>query len=189
MATHTPVLIDELFGELKLPEGDFRWVVVHTKPRCEKKLATYAMQNSISYYLPQFTATRIYQRRKVTLASVMFPGYLFVVIDIPQRQTLSLSGMVVGYVKVTAQEELLRDLINLNRGKDKKADIQAGHWLSKGLEVEITTGGLKGMIGVVESHDKLAEVHLQVNMLHQAVLVKIDPAHVKVLGEFEIVEQ
>ncbi|MDD4310312.1 MAG: hypothetical protein PHO32_08030, partial [Candidatus Cloacimonetes bacterium] len=73
MATHKPVLIEELFGELILPQGDSRWMVIHTKPRCEKKLAEYAKQNSITYYLPQFTKSRIYQRRKVDFASVMFP--------------------------------------------------------------------------------------------------------------------
>ncbi len=189
MSTHTPVLIDELFGELKLPEGDSRWVVIHTKPRCEKKLATYAKQNNISYYLPQFTATRIYQRRKVNFANVMFPGYLFVVMHLLQKPVLSLSGYVVGYIKVIDQNELLRDLTNLNRGSARNADIKAGLWLAKGLEVEITDGAFKGTKGVVESHDKLSEVHLQVNMLHQCVIVKIDPKHVKVLGEFEIVEQ
>ncbi|PKN73155.1 MAG: hypothetical protein CVU50_03905 [Candidatus Cloacimonetes bacterium HGW-Cloacimonetes-3] len=189
MATHTPVLIDELFGELILPTGEFRWAVVHTKPRCEKKLATYAKQNGISYYLPQFTATRIYQRRKINFANVMFPGYLFVVISLSQRQILTLSGYVVSYIKVIDQNELLHDLINLNRGSAKKEDLKAGLWLSKGLEVEITGGAFKGTKGVVESHDKLSEVHLQVNMLHQSVIIKIDPKHVKVLGEFEIVEQ
>jgi transcription antitermination factor NusG len=188
MATHTPVLIDELYGELILPEGDSRWVVIHTKPRCEKKLAEYARQNEITYYLPQFTASRIYQRRKVNSANVMFPGYLFVILDIPQRQTLSISGYVVSFIKVVDQRELLDDLLNLNKSKTKKADVLPGFWLSKGLEVEITAGAFKGTKGVVESHEKLSEVHLQVKMLHQAVLVKINPKDVKVLGEFEIVE-
>jgi len=109
--------------------------------------------------------------------------------NIFQKPTLSISGYVVGYIKVTDQNELLDDLRNLNRGKDKKADVKAGFWLSKGLEVEITDGAFKGTKGVVESHEKLTEVHLQVNMLHQSVIVRIDPKQIKVLGEFEILEQ
>ncbi|MDD4308857.1 MAG: transcription termination/antitermination NusG family protein, partial [Candidatus Cloacimonetes bacterium] len=175
-------------GELILPQGDSRWMVIHTKPRCEKKLAEYAKQNSITYYLPQFTKSRIYQRRKVEFASVMFPGYVFVIVDHFQKQTLSISGYAVGFIKVNAQQELLEELQNLNRGAAKKADMKPGFWLEKGLEVLIMAGPLKGMKGYVESHSKLSEVHLQVNMLHQAVLVKIDPKDVKVLGEFVIVE-
>lgn len=189
MATHKPVLIDELFGELVLPQGDARWMVVHTKPRCEKKLAEYAKTNGISYYLPQFTKSRIYQRRKVEFASVMFPGYVFVVADHSQKQILTISGYTVGFIKVTAQNELLSELQNLNRGAAKKADIKPGFWLSKGLEVLITAGPMKGITGFVENHSKLSEVHLQVNILRQAVLVKIDPKNLKVMGEFEILEQ
>lgn len=188
MATHKPVLIDELFGELVLPQGDSRWMVIHTKPRCEKKLADYARQNGISYYLPQFTKSRIYQRRKVEFASVMFPGYVFTIVNHSQQQTIAISGLAVSFIRVPAQEELLRELQNLNRGAAKKAEMKPGLWLDKGLEVLITAGPLKGMKGFVENHNKLSEVHLHVSILHQAVLVKIDPQDLKVLGEFEIVE-
>ncbi len=51
MATHTPVLIDELFGVLEPAPAGQRWEVIHTKPRCEKKLAEYARRNG-SYYQP-----------------------------------------------------------------------------------------------------------------------------------------
>lgn len=189
MATHKPVLIDELFGELIMPEGDKKWTVIHTKPRCEKKLAEYARLNGITYYLPQFTKSRIYQRRKVEFASVMFPGYIFVVLDVFTKDTIKISGYAANFIKVNGQQELLNDLTNLNRGAAKKADMSPGLWLDKGLEVLITAGPLKGMTGMVESHSKMAEVHLQVNVLRQAVLVKIDPKDLKVLGEFEIVEQ
>ncbi|MBP7310710.1 MAG: hypothetical protein KA984_05445 [Candidatus Cloacimonetes bacterium] len=189
MATNKPVLIDELFGELKVYGEDLMWTVVHTKPRCEKKLATYARQNGIPYYLPQYTASRIYQRRKVTFATVMFPGYLFVVIDHNSRQTLSISGFAVGYIKVKAQQRLVNELKNLHGTFVKEVKVKPGLWLSKGLEVLITDGPLKGMQGVVESHTKLSEVRLQVSILRQAVLVSVDPATVKILGEYEIVEQ
>ncbi len=189
MATNKPVLIDELFGELKLYGEDQLWTVVHTKPRCEKKLATYAQQNSIPYYLPQYTSSRIYQRRKVTFASVMFSGYLFVAIRHQDKQTLSISGFVVGYIKVTAQQRFLNELKNIHGTMVKEVQVKPGLWLSKGLEVLITDGPLKGMQGVVESHNKLSEVRLQVSILRQAVLVSVNPASVKILGDYEIVEQ
>jgi hypothetical protein len=89
MATHTPVLIDELFGELApAPDGQ-RWEVIHTKPRCEKKLAEYARRSGITYYLPQMDSKRVYQRRIVNFTKPMFPSYLFVVLDPRQRQTCS----------------------------------------------------------------------------------------------------
>ncbi|HQO18709.1 MAG TPA: hypothetical protein PLJ85_05975, partial [Candidatus Cloacimonas sp.] len=63
-----------------------------------------------------------------------------------------------------------------------------GLWLEKGLEVEIVNGPLKGICGVVEDQSKLMEVRLQVNILKQAVLVKVNTEDIKIIGEYEIVE-
>ncbi|MDP2173050.1 MAG: transcription termination/antitermination NusG family protein [Candidatus Cloacimonadaceae bacterium] len=189
MATHVPVIIDEIFGELILPSGEERWVVIHTKPRCEKRLADYARKNSIHYYLPQIESKRVYQKRKVSFMKPMFPGYLFIVLDIFKKHTLTISGYCVGFVKVPDQRELLDELQRLYYSRNKKVDMTNTIWLSKGLEVEIVKGPLKGMTGVVENHQKLDEVRLQVNILRQAVMVKINPAHVKILGEYEIIEE
>jgi len=66
--------------------------------------------------------------------------------------------------------------------------MEPGLWLEKGLEVEIVNGPLKGIRGVVEDQSKLTEVRLQVNILRQAVLVKVKTEDIKIIGEFEIVE-
>ena len=187
MATHTPVLIDELFGELApAPDGQ-RWEVIHTKPRCEKKLAEYARRSGITYYLPQMDSKRVYQRRIVNFTKPMFPSYLFVVLDPRQRQTLLISGYTVSFIRVSRQDQLLQELKNLKLSRSPEIELENTLWLSEGLQVEITSGALKGVTGVVESHARLDEVRLQVQILRQAVLVKIDPRDVKILGEYSIV--
>lgn len=189
MATHSPVLIDELFGELApAPEGQ-RWEVIHTKPRCEKKLAEYARRNGITYYLPQMDSKRVYQRRVVSFTKPMFPSYLFCVLDSRSRQTLLISGYTVSFIRVHQQEQLLQELRNIKLSRLPEIELQNTIWLSEGLQVEIMQGPLKGVTGVVESHAKLDEVRLQVQILRQAVLVKIDPRNVKILGEYTIVEK
>lgn len=189
MATHKPVVINELFGELIVPEGDYRWVVVHAKPRCEKKLADFALREGIHYYLPQLKREKVYQRRKVATTLPMFPGYIFLILNPQNKQHVASSGLTVSFIKVTQQQELVDELSRICFGKTKEAAFEPCFWLSKGLEVTITDGPLKGTTGIVESHDKLHEVRLQVNILRQAVMVKVDPKYVKILGEYEVVEE
>jgi len=188
MATHKPVYIDELYGELELFTDDRNWVVVHTKPRCEKKLADYAKQHQITYYLPQYTSKRVYQRRKVDVNKVLFPSYLFAGVDFKGKQELQISGYTVNFLKVNAQKELIEELQAIYYGRQKNVAMEPGLWLEKGLEVEIVNGPLKGIRGVVEDQSKLTEVRLQVNILRQAVLVKVKTEDIKIIGEFEIVE-
>ena len=158
MATHKPVYIDELYGELELFTDDRNWVVVHTKPRCEKKVADYAKKNQITYYLPQYTDKRVYQRRKVDVDKILFPSYIFVGIDFKNKQELLISGYTVNFLKVNAQKELVDELRAIYYGRQKKVEMQPGLWLEKGLEVEIVNGPLKGIHGVVENQSKLTEV-------------------------------
>ena len=185
MASHTPVLIDELFGELApAPEGS-RWEVIHTKPRCEKKLAEYARRNEISYYLPQMDSKRVYQRRVVNFTKPMFPSYIFCILDAQKRKILTYSGHVVTFIRVNQQEQLLEELSNIKLSRSPEVELESTQWLSQGLKVEITKGPLKGVTGVVQSHDKLDEVNLQVDILRQAVRLKIDPRNVKILKDYQ----
>jgi transcriptional antiterminator RfaH len=188
LATHKPVIINELFGELKIPPEPQRWTVVHTRPRREKKLADYAAKNLIQYYLPQIKHKRIYQRRKVVTTVPMFPGYMFMILSVTEQQTIAISGMAAHFIHVRHQQELLDDLSRICFTNKKDVALKPSMWLSKGLEVEIIAGALKGTRGVVESHDKISEVRLQVNILRQAVMVKTEPGNVKIIGEYEIVE-
>jgi transcription antitermination factor NusG len=189
MPTHVPVIVDELFGNLEPAPAGSQWLVVHTKPRCEKKLASYSKDNGITYYLPQMESSRIYQKRKVTFTKPMFPGYLFTVLDHAKKQTLTISGLTVSFIRVFHQDHLLSELRNIHISRKVKQETREALWLSKGLEVELVTGPLKGMRGVVEDHSKLDEIRLQVNILRQAVIVKVKSADVKILGEYEIVEE
>lgn len=189
MATHIPKIIHELSGELVEPLEGKKWFVVHTKPRCEKKLVDYANKLGFDYYLPIIKKEKRYQRRKITSFLPMFPGYVFVVLSIQDKDCLTYSGLIVRYLKVTNQKRLLDELGYIYFGKKKDVSMEQAVWLSKGLMVEVCDGPLKGMNGIVESHEKISEVHLQVNILKQAVKVSIDPRHVKVLGEYEVTEE
>lgn len=188
MSTHAPVIIDELFGELELPTDERQWFVARTKPRCEKKLAQHARRNEIHYYLPLMKSKKIYQKRKVEFTKPLFPGYLFVCMNFNQKQTLLISGFSAGFLPVKHQQHLLDELKALHKIPDDNIKIGYQYWLSSGLEVKIISGPFAGSIGVVESHDKIDEVRLQVDILRQAVLVRINPRDVEIIGKYEIVE-
>ncbi|HOH46720.1 MAG TPA: hypothetical protein PLX59_02690, partial [Candidatus Cloacimonadota bacterium] len=71
MATHKPVTIDELFGELEQRQAEL-WYVIHTKPRQEKKLAGFCQTEDMWYYLPQMPKEHLYNHRKVMFDVPMF---------------------------------------------------------------------------------------------------------------------
>lgn len=188
MSAHDPVIIEELFGELLVSGDDRQWIVTRTKARREKKLADQARRNGIHYYLPQQSSNKVYQKRKVKFTKPLFPGYVFICANHPQKQTLAITGLTAGFITVTHQEQLLSELRALRKLPVEKVEVGHQYWLSKGLEVEIVKGPLAGTRGIVESHDKIHEIRLQVNILRQAVLVKVEPENIRIIGEYEVVE-
>lgn len=189
MATHKPKIVHELNGKLEPSKGEAGWYVIRTKSRREKQLADFAKLCEITYYLPQLEVVHRYNYRQVTFTKPMFSGYVFAMISPRERESLSITGLTAGFIKVIDERELLDELLYIYEGKKRKAGFEHAVWLSEGLEVEIVSGPLKGMHGVVENHQKINEVRLQVNILRQAVMVKVNPKDVKILGEYIIVDK
>lgn len=183
MATHKPVLADELYGKLESALPEQKWYVIHTKPQREKKLAEYLKLREIWYYLPQLESIRTYQYRKVTFTKPMFPGYLFARLATAETGSILMSGCVVRFISVPSQTELLTELIQIYNGRNAQAELNNTQWLESGWEVEIISGPLQGMLGVVQDQSRLSEVTLQVKILRQAVAVKVNPAQVRLIRE------
>lgn len=180
------MIVDDLFGELAIPEEPQRWVVIHTRPRQEKKLANYCKDNGIHYYLPQRVQTRVYNRKKVVTHLPLFSGYLFTILSHQDKETIKLSGSVANFIMVDSQEELMRDLVPIRHAVKIKPDLKEAAWLSEGLFVKVIDGPFKGFEGVVGSHKKLEIVNLQVEMMQRAMSIPVEASHVKIIGEFDI---
>ena len=91
------------------------WHVLHVRPRCEKKLAEYCEVLRLSHYLPLRSETKIYQRRKVTVAKPVFPGYVFAAFDRDERQALLKTNNIVRILETDRQRILLHQLAQIRR--------------------------------------------------------------------------
>ena len=181
MATNKPVEIEELFGNLDPGEGDLKWFVVHTKPRCEKKLAKYSLQYEINYYLPLLDSVRVYKNRKVKFTKPMFPGYVFIKCDQEEKRQLTITGYVAYWLSVLNQMELISDLKQIYSGRELGVEFTRAKFLEKGTKVEIQKGPFAGLIGYVEDQKDVKEVILQITLLRQAVSVSARADQIKVI--------
>ena len=181
MATNKPIEIDELFGDLDPGEGDLKWFVVHTKPRCEKKLAEYSLQYRINYYLPLIDSVRVYKNRKIKFTKPMFPGYVFIKCDQEGKRQLKVTGYVAYWLSVQNQLELISDLNQIYSGRELGVEFTRAKFLEKGTKVEIQKGPFAGLIGYVEDQKDVKEVILQINLLRQAVSVSARADQIKVV--------
>jgi transcription antitermination factor NusG len=180
MATHKPVNVEELQGKLEIT-CDRKWLVARTKPRREKRLATYAREIGIDYYLPLQNSEKIYLRRKVIFTKPLFPGYVFVHCNPVEKRNLLVTGHIAHFLTVWNEQELIADLKQIHQGKTKGAAFKKTTFLMEGTKVRIIDGPFEGLTGFVADQNNLNEVVLQINLLREAVAVTVNPECIQVL--------
>lgn len=152
------------------------WHVLHSKPRCEKKLDEFLGALIIEKYLPLRSEIKIYQRRKVFIEKPLFPSYMFACFPPDKRIAVLQSRMLVRILPVYDQAGLVNNLRQIKLALADNPYIKAASILSKGDRVRITSGPLQGVEGIVNVLKGATRVFLLVESIGQGVAVEVDPA-------------
>jgi transcription antitermination factor NusG len=83
--------------------GD-RWYVVHAQPRAESKAAFHLARQSYSVFWPRFAKVVRHARRRTETLAPLFPGYLFLSLDVSRQRWRSVNG-TCGVVRLIMQGE------------------------------------------------------------------------------------
>jgi transcription antitermination factor NusG len=152
------------------------WWVLHIKPNCEKKVATYLLNRNISYYLPMYSKrTRVgYFKRIRTTELPLFRGYICFALDKESHNMLYDSRKLVRIIKVEDQERFVKELQAVARAIESGEDLVVKAGLVPGKRVLILSGPLEGTEGVVVRRNKERQLALSVYMFNQSVMVRID---------------
>ncbi len=162
--------------ESALPEPDDQrqWVVVHVRPRCEKKLVEAAVRQGLTSYLPLQRRTHRYGSRVRSFDTPLFPGYAFAWGDVTGRQWLRQNRYTANLLEVSDQACLVTQLRQL------QVALQAGHvlevlpYLEAGRRVRVEAGPLRGTEGVILRIKGQTRIVLNVDMIRESVAVEVD---------------
>ena len=69
-----------------------RWYVVHTRPHQERRAEANLLRQGYRAWLPQMERSRRHARRIETVRTPLFPGYLFVELDIAREAWCAING-------------------------------------------------------------------------------------------------
>lgn len=157
---------------------DRRWVVVRTKPRCEKKLAEYCQRRAIHCYLPLRRSVRRYGKRVVEFMIPIFGGYVFAQPLAEQRQPLLESRYLAHVMDAEGPLEavLVRELADIRILEEATlcGDLLVRPEVEAGRTVEIRSGPLAGLHGIVTRRKNKARLCVNVDMVGQSVSVEVD---------------
>lgn len=150
------------------------WFVLHTKSRQEKALAEDLASLGVSHFLPLIKQVRHYGRRKISVALPLFPGYLFVRGRKERIYLADRSKRLVSVISVSNQVGLNWELRNLNLALSNHVGLDPFPFLKSGVRVEVRSGPLRGLQGLVEARNQTNRLVLQVEMLGRAMSMEIE---------------
>ena len=125
------------------------WKVLYTHPRAEKMAALDCKALGFDHYLPLRSATRIYQRRKVTFDTPLFPGYVFAEVPLDGRGELLSRGHITRIIHVRQPVKMLRQVAMVRKALRVDPNVEAEDPVTEGEIVRVATGPMMGCEGVV----------------------------------------
>ena len=162
-------------GEMLQPaSGGLAWLVIHARPRAEKKIVLFCQTRNFASYLPVRSKTHIYGNRKRTFSSPLFPGYVFCCVDPAGRTLLRQNQHVANVLDVYDQAGLLAQLHQVQQVLSAGQIVEVLPYLEAGHRVRVPGGPLKGLEGVVLRAKGRTRIVLNVDMIVQSVVAEID---------------
>jgi len=166
--------LDETAIEAMDDGSERRWWDVYTKSRQEKALARHLIGHDIPFYLPLIPKDNIIRSKRVRSHIPLFAGYMFLFGNELERVTTLTTNRISRILPVPDQQQLLRDLANVQTLIERDAPLAIERRLDAGDQVRIKTGSLRGLEGMVVKRHGRTRLLVAVTYLQQGVSVEID---------------
>jgi transcription elongation factor/antiterminator RfaH len=158
-------------------EANERWFLVHTQPKSERKAELHLGAQGFRTYLPQIDKTVRHARKLNTVRAPLFPGYLFIILDLGRDRWLSVRSTIGVSRLFTTQDGrpvpvpvgIVESLIERSEGSVTRLDID----LAKGQKVRILTGPFAELVGTLERLDGRGRVQVLLELMGTAVPVTL----------------
>lgn len=156
------------------PADGRRWVVIHSRPRCEKKILSAATLQGWVCYLPVHRRTHRYGARERTFEHPLFPGYAFCLVEDAGARWLAQNRYVANLLEVDDQAKLVQQLRQLQAALGAGLWAEALPYLESGRRVRVVAGPLRGLEGLVVRVKGQDRIVLNVDMIRESVAVEVD---------------
>ena len=152
------------------------WYAVYVNVRHEKKVVEKLLQQNIEAYSPTIKKQQQWSDRKKWVEFPMLTGYVFVKINLLDKEKVLFNPSVFSFIKFNNEEAKIRDeeidiLKSIEKtGYDVTSEVKG---LKLNDEVEILQGFLKGHKGVLVQFGSEDYVQIELLSLKQNVKVKV----------------
>ena len=158
-----------------------KWIAVYTKSRHEQIVINELSKKDIESFCPMFKERRQWSDRKKWVHFPLFRSYVFARIHLKENifvlQTIGVNKIVKFQNKISIiPDQVINDIKNVVDGGYK---IQQVDYFIKGDEVNVVSGPLKGVNGIIQYLKGDSRIIMKVEAIRQAFSIEISPEQLK----------
>lgn len=153
-----------------------RWYAVYTRANHEKRVAEQLTTRHVEHFLATYSSVRRWKDRRVKLQLPLFPGYVFVCMELRNRvRVLQIPGIarLVGFggVPTPLPKE---ELATLRAGLASGLRTEPHPYIRVGRRMRIKEGPLAGLEGILLRRKANPLIVLSVDLIQRSVAVEIE---------------
>jgi transcriptional antiterminator RfaH len=156
-----------------------RWFVARTHPNGEFKALGHIVRQGFDAYLPRYLKRRRHARKTDTVQSPLFPGYIFVGMDLEQARwralnsTVGVSELICHSGQPAPVPDEIIDDIRMHEDDRGYVVLSRQAALQRGDRVRITDGAMADQVGIFDAPSDQYRVFLLLDLLGRQVRVKM----------------
>lgn len=161
--------------------SEVRWYATYVCSRHEKQVLSQLQERRVNCFLPVYRSVRRWKDRRKELELVLFPGYVFVHIDLKDRLRVLQLPSVVRFVSFNGQPAPLpdADIEVLSKGLASGIRAEPHPYLKVGHRVRVRSGPMAGAEGILVRRKDKFRVVLSIDLIMRSVAVEVDEADVE----------
>lgn len=160
-----------------------RWYAVSVCPRHERLVVWHLESHGFNWFLPVYRSVRRWKDRRKELEMVLFPGYVFVNLDLRDRLGILRAPGVLRFVTFQGQPATIPDSEMRVLGSGLSAGLrpQPHPYMCQGRKVRVKRGPLVGVEGIMIRRKGRFQLVLSIDLIMRSVMLEVDEADVEPL--------
>jgi transcription antitermination factor NusG len=177
-----PLVIDSVISDPQSQSSlQVRWYAACVCSRHEKQVISQLQERNVDCFLPVYRSIRRWKDRRKELDLVLFPGYVFVHIDLKNcLQVLQLSS-VARFVSFNGHPAPLPDteIEALSHGLASGIRAEPHPYLKVGHRVRVKFGPMAGVQGILIRRKDRFRVVLSIDFIMRSVAVEVQESDIE----------
>jgi transcription antitermination factor NusG len=153
------------------------WFAIQTLPRHEKKITSELQQKGIKALLPLVSDKRQWSDRRVVVETPLFPGYVFVNINLDQSERIAVlrTPGVRNFVGMRGLGDPIPDsqIESVQAIVSKGIPFNSCPFLNVGQRVRVRSGSLDGVEGIVTAVNGDKSLVISVDLIQKSLAIRI----------------